>query len=1001
MPIMGSLRVLGTVEIRSDGVPRLAAGAARTRRLLALLTLRAGQPVSVDAVAETLWGEDQPDHPAASVQTLVSRLRRLLADTPGVDVLTTAGGYLLAVDDDALDVRRFEELAARGARLLDEDPVAAAEILDEALALWTGDAFGELAEEEPFRAEAARLEELRATAVEDRAEAGLRLGRHHEVAARLEPLVAAAPLRERRRAQLILARHRAGRTADALAAYQDYRDVLVEELGLEPSAALQSLHAAVLRDDPELAWRPTPTPAQPAPVPRPPAPGPALVGRDRAIEEVTQAVTAGGVVTLIGPGGVGKSSLARVVAAAVSATLEDGAYVVDLGPVTDPVTVPHAVASSLDIPVGVGADAAEHVTAWLAPQQALLVLDNCEHLLDAVCVLAEAVRRSAPDVRVLLTSQTPVGLPDEQLIAVPPLPVEAPDGTGRPGPAVELFLARARSHDPAFALTSENADDVAAVCRRLDGLPLAVELAAARVRGMTPSELAARLSGRFRLLHGGRRTARDRHRTLRALVDWSYGLLEPRQQRAFEVLSVFAGRFTLDQAERLLPQGLPDSDLDAGDAADLVLTLVDRSMVMSRPGSPTTYRMLETLRAYGRERLAERGESDRVHAAHARLVADLVGQTRHRLLGPQYPDDVALVARTLDEMRVAFAWAAEHDRVTAATVVAGGAGLVELRMNAEVPHWARDLLAGPLSLPGHGVPDDLVAWVYGVAASGSRFAAELEGADALAARAAQLAVEPATRAYAANLRSEAAFFSGRTKEAVVHIDTVEALEGVEVPPEWRALFQVERALHAAYDRGDVAAAVAYAEEGRSLASRHRSAVAGAWATYARGEVVLESDPAAATPYLASAVEQAEAAGDRYLDGVALLSLASARARTGDTVEAAALFHRAVGQWRRAGNWTHQWTTLRNAVVLLTRAGRLEEAARLDGALEARGVSAQATGPEAERVRRTRDELVQRLGRDGYDAAARAGAATSDGELVETVLDQLAAAAGSGRPARVS
>lgn len=997
---MGWLRMLGAVELLADDdEPLLPTGAARMRRLLALLALRAGGTVSVDTAAEVVWGADQPEHPDAAVQSLVSRLRRLLDGDPDLDLATRPGGYRLEIRDGHLDAARFEQLAAQGSTLLDEDPAEAADLLDRALMLWPGgEAFGDLRDDEPFHTRAAQLDEIRAQAVEDLVGADLRRGRHHEAAARLEALVVEAPLRERRRAQLVLARHRAGRTAEALAAYQEYRAQLVDELGVEPSAPFRALHEGILRDDPALSWHPpaAPTPGGPEAAGPPPLPSEHdLLGRDELLDDVTAAVAAGELVTLTGPGGVGKSSLAHAVAERLAGRLPDGAHVVELASVTSPLDVVLAVASAVDVPLGPSGDARDRVVGWLARQQALLVLDNCEHLLDPVASLVERLRRRAPRLRVLLTSQSAVGIPGEHLVGVAPLAVEGPGG--ETGPAVELFVARARAHDAAFALTPDTIDDVVAVCRHLDGLPLAVELAAARMRAMTPGELATRLSGRFRLLHGGSRTAGDRHRTLRSLVDWSYGLLEPGLQRAFDVLSVFAGDFSLEHAETLLPRALADDGLDDGGATDLVLTLVERSMLVRTPGEPTTYRLLETLRAYGRERLRARAVEDDVRDAHARWVANLVGGTREDIFTSRHARDAALVARALDEMRAAVAWSSDRDPSTAAAIVAGGAGMVELRMNPEVPHWADTLLAGPLAAPGHGVPDDLTAWVYAVSAAGARFAADLDVCEAHARRAATLAEDLITRGYTSYLLVEAAIFRGDLAGARHRLDEATRLLPLGLSPGWRAHLGVMQALDAAYSGHDTDAALRLSEQTLADAIRQDLPLAEAWATYARGEVILEDDPGAAAPYLEQAVQQAEGLGDRYLGGVALLSLASARARSGDTGAAATLFRRAVAHWRRSGNWTHQWATLRNAVVLLARSGLWHEAAWLDGALAARGVWGQAAGVEAERASQVRDELVAQLGRPAYDDATHRGAGTNDGELVEMVLGQLAAvAAAQGR-----
>jgi len=982
-----TLRVLGVVDVLGDeGRPRAHQSAARVRRLLAALAVREGSTASVDWLADVIWGDRPPANPAGALQTLVSRLRPVLGPGDDIELVTQPSGYRLRARDGRFDARSFERLAREGAELLDRDPQGAARVLDEALGLWTGPAYGGLAEEDFARAEAARLEEMRSVAVEDRVEASLRLGRHHEVAARLAPLVAEEPLRERRQSQLMLARHRAGRSAEALEGYRLFRARLADELGIEPSEQLQRLHTAILRGDPALAWSPAPgTRTGPEGAGNLGSDPPSLFGRDQEVSELARVLRDHAVVTLTGPGGVGKTSLARTVAHRLAGDFPDGVWLVELAALGEATQVPLAVASTLDVPAQEGLAAADAVVAWLAPQRVLLVLDNCEHLAGPVAEVVTKVRGRAPSVTLLVTSQVPLEVPGEQLFAVPPLP---PARATADDPAVRLFIARARAQDRGFQVDEASVAVIADLCRKLDGLPLAIELAAARMRGMSPRELSGRLSGRFRLLHGGARTGRARHRTLRALVDWSYGLLGPSERRVFEVLSVFAGGFTLEQAEGLGVALLADDGFDATDVADSVLTLVDRSMVVSRPGSPTVYRLLETLRDYGRERLRERGAGDRAREVHAVQMARLVADTPKHLWTAQHVRDVGTVSGLLDELRSAFAWSAEHDVPTAATIVAGSGLLVEHRMSAEVAHWADTLLAGPLAGGSVTVGDDEVARVLTVAAAGARFRGALAEAGRLATRARRLATEPLTCCYASYLLAEVAFFEGDLARAQAPLADARELSERHGLSSWRRMLAVDELLGAAYAGEDPVATSRRAADLAEAAQAAGESVVAAWAVYVRGEALLETAPADAAPYLEMARDRAEESGDRYLLGVTLLSLASARSRCGPPEESLPLFLGSVRHWHRVGNWTHQWTTLRNVAVLLVRLGRDRAAAMLTGALATRDTTARPTGAEALRMQQLRAGLVARLGEEAYDEAAASGAALTDDELVRLAEAQL-------------
>jgi predicted ATPase/DNA-binding SARP family transcriptional activator len=617
--------------------------------------------VSADRLVEDLWGDDPPGNPVNTLQGRVSALRRALGPGGAGLVVTRPPGYVLEVEAGQVDAARFERLVAEAGRAAG---AAAARLLEEALGLWRGPALAEFADQPWARAEAARLEELRLAAVEALVELRLAAGDHPGLVGELEGLAAAHPTRERLRGQLMVALYRSGRQADALGVYQATRAVLAEELGIDPSPELQRLHQAILVQDPALEAA-----ASPRQQPRHNLPErlTSLVGREEELRELAKLVEQYRLVTVTGPGGAGKTRVAVELARRLVAGSPDGVWLVELAALRDPALLGEVVAATLGVgqePAGPGGSppaAAERLASSVADKGLVLVLDNCEHLVEACAGLTRRLLQAGPGVRVLATSREVLGVPGEVVWPVPPLAVPAPaegapataEGTpdleevaagpadpARPAAAadlapealagydgVRLFVERATAADPGFVLDTTSGPVVAELCRRLDGLPLAIELAAARVRALPPAELAARLGDRFRLLAGGGRATDPRQQTLRATIDWSWELLEEPDRRLWRRLSVFSGGWTVAAAEAVCG----GDGLDPGDVLEGLFRLVDRSLVVAAGGDPVRFRMLETLRAYGAERLAEAGEAETVAARHTAWCLDLAeGAAVHR-----------------------------------------------------------------------------------------------------------------------------------------------------------------------------------------------------------------------------------------------------------------------------------------------------------------------------------------------------------------------------------
>ncbi len=675
--------VLGPLEVQLDGRP-VAVGGGRLRALLACLALEAGRPVSTGRLVDALWEEDLPADQVHALQSLVSRLRRALGN--GSLVAPAPGGYRLDVEVDA---DHFERLVADARS--SADPERKGELLREGLALWRGPALADLVDYRFAAAAAARLQDLKLSALADRVAADLALGHGDRLVGELEALCAEHPLHERLAAQLIAALSASGRQADALATYERVRLLLSEELGVPPGAELQAAHMAVLQGEQAPRRRSNLS-----------APVTSFVGREREIGQLGELLEHARLVTLLGPGGAGKTRLAREAVAGWVDRVADGVWMVELAPVTAEVDIVPAVLGALGLREAVlrealvARDGLGRLLDVLGDRETILVLDNCEHLIAGVAELADRLLAGCPGLRLVATSREALAISGERLVAVPPL---------EQTPAQELFADRAAAALPGFVMDEYGKE----ICRRLDGLPLALELAAARLRSLPVRELAQRLDDRFRLLTGGSRTALPRHRTLRAVVDWSWDLLDEPERRLARRLAVFSAGATVESA----------SAVDETDALDGLAALVERSLLQVVPDSePTRYRMLETLREYGLEKLEEAGELQDVRTRQARYFAQLAARAEPEL-------------RRADQRRWYALLGDERENIVAGLRHLGDTGDARAALKLAVTllwYWllsgsedeARTWLEFALAVPGEADPDDqaLAAGVLKLSALG-------------------------------------------------------------------------------------------------------------------------------------------------------------------------------------------------------------------------------------------------------------------------------------------
>ncbi|HLU57702.1 MAG TPA: BTAD domain-containing putative transcriptional regulator [Pseudonocardia sp.] len=953
-------QLLGAVEAYLDERP-LDTGHARQRAVLAALLVDAGRPVAADQLIDRVWADRPPHRARNALSAYVSRLRGLLTEADGVRITRGPAGYLLAADPLTVDLHLFRHLVSRARAAA--RPADAAALLDQALALWRGEPFPTV--DVPWFADLrSALEAERFAAELDRNDAALAGGRHAELLGPIAGAAAAHPLDERLAGQLMLAQYRCGRQPEALATYRRIRHRLVEEVGTEPGPQLRAVHQRILDADPG-----APAPGRGAGRPRgnlerrPTR----FLGRDEDVRVLGDAVRDAPLITLTGVGGVGKTRLAVETARRVAARFPDGVWMCELAPLSDGAAVGHAVAAALGVHQQQGLDIEHTVADYLEGRALLLVVDNCEHVLDAAARVVDRIVRRCPAVVVLATSRQPLGVDGERVHPVRPLP--APE-------AAALFADRASAHRPGFTLDAEAADAVGEICRRLDGLPLAIELAAARIRAMSAVELAHRLDA-SRLRHTAR-GADPRHHSLVAAIDWSYRLLSEPERALFTRLSLFAGGFDLAAAHGACAEPYHTED----DTLDLLVGLVDKSMVIARDGPQRSrYLVLETLRGYGRERLDRAGLTDRFAQRHAAHFTALAAHGAREVQGPHERIWVERVLPDFDNLRAAFERAvADRDADLALRLVTALPELAHLRVGYESASWAERAL--DLADPDH----PLFPAAVGASARGAWNRGDFARARALAARArGRVPLRGTGRvAYPADVLADVALYEGDAASALRHYRAEVARARRDDDPirlVW-TLYYVA-VCHAVLRTPE--AGLPAAEEAVRVAGRTANPTAGSMARYALGLVLKKSAPDRALALFDEAGRLAASVRNFWWHGIALMESAATRAVHSSARRACRDCIGVLDHWERVGDWSQQWIALRYVVRLLIRVGAVADAVALHAALVAAGRPSPLDAAHLAR-------LARDLGAERYAAAEAAGLRLGRSAVVGHARSALARAA---------
>lgn len=925
-------RMLGEVDALVDG-RRVDIGHIRQRNVLVCLLVDVNRPVSSDALIDRVWADAPPVKARNALAAYVSRLRRVLAAEVGeARIIRGPGGYMLQADEHSVDLHRFRH-QIRDARKT-QNPVDAVTLFNDALDMWAGEPLSAI--DTPWANQLrSSLAAERFSVILERNDAALRAGRHAELLGELVETAQTHPLDERVAGQLMVAQYRSGRQDHALETYRFVRERLANELGVDPSPALEAVYVQILHRDGGSPVKPSPPRGGPQ-IPRRPT---RLIGRAGDVRSTLTALDESALVTLTGVGGVGKTRLALAVAHEAADRFADGVVIVELAPLPDGTAVSRAMCAALRFQPGADRSPDEALVEFLQRLRMLLVVDNCEHVLPHAAVLMDRITTHCPDVKVLATSRESLGIEGEWVVPVKPLHEEA---------ATALFVERARASRPDFDPGRERAGAVADICRRLDGLPLAIELAAARMRAMSSADVLRRLD-RLRLLSGRVNGAHPRHQSLTATIDWSYQLLSDQEQTLFATLAVFAGGFDLDAVHAVCA----DPQMSEDDSVELLMGLVDKSMVEvdTGPGA-TRYRLLETLRSYGLERLADAGRLAETRMRHAHYFTDLIAAAAAGVRGAQEAEWIArfvteparYTTPDYDNLRSAFeTMVTVGDVDRAMRLVISLPEVMFMRIGVHSGEWAETVV----QIADEDHP--LYSAAVGTAARAAWFAGRYHRARQLVALTPQrsASADVSYCADPADILADIALYEGDPAAALEHYQRELAAARVATDPHrvvW-VLYNITVCHAALHDPG---AGLAAGTEAMQVADTVANPTIRAMAQCALGRALTPTQPERAMTLFERARELAAGVVNNWLIGIACAEDAAIRAVHGDPVTAAGIFADLVDHWEfgSAGIGSYQWDTLADVTRLLARLGAHAEAAALHRALVEAGREPPLAGPAA-------------------------------------------------------
>lgn len=937
--------VLGPLQVMGDDGSTIVITGQRQRRLLSALLLHRGRVVSVGRLSELVWGEAISVDPAA-LQSLVFRLRQRV---DGLDLAYRAPGYVLTVRDQCVDVGRFERLVLDAIEGREFDAERSCVLLDEALGLWRGEPFEDLVDSDEARVEIERLDEVRCRAREERFELALDLGGAAGAIGDLEAFAAREPLRERPRHLLMRAYASLGRRAEALRVYDIYRRLLADELGVAPSPELRRHHDELLAAD-ESTLAPDARVDSSRTRSSLRTPTSSFIGREDLVVETIGRLSDSRMITLLGPGGVGKTRLATEIARRLDGTGLDGVVFCDLTTATDR-TVTDVVIGAAGVESRSDQSDLDRLVEVLRHEPCCVILDNCEHVIDEAAAVAERLVEMTDNVVVVATSRERLAIDGERLVAVPPLAHTA----RRASPATQLLVDRmtavtGRSPD---ADELEQLDELAG---RLDGLPLALELAAARLLTLTPGEVIAGVDESIAVLRGGRRTV-ERHRSVEAALRWSYDLLDDSARTTLRAAASFGAPFDVADVAAVMA-------VDRADAMDALSVLIERSMA-HRDGE--RLHLLHVVRSFAREQTTP-AERDRWSERLAAVMRDVAAALRDefRTATGSAPID-GYIARIPDFRRAIEIGLTAEDADLVLRMVSSLRDLAFTSSSFELARWAED--AARL---GERADHEMIVDGYAIAALGAWKRGSLDDTRRLLALAESFVerydLEPTYELLGAQATEDLAH--GALERAIERLQQAAGLPAVMDDPIRRAETDGTLAICLAYaHRSD---AIERADALATSMATEPSPVARAWGQYATGECRIHTDPTVARQHLERAVDLARAGGSTFIEGIAGASLASLDVRADDVDAAIAHYRRLLPLWLRAGLQSPYWTGMRAVVELLLRGGESIAATRLLGAVMAPGAGHDVYGDDAARLESLRVELVDRVGREHFQVEFTVG-----------------------------